>query len=114
MSYKLAFDKAAKKEWDKLPPNIKEMFRKKLMTLRDNPHVPGSALSGAPNRYKIKLRSAGYRLAYEVDDDTIIILVVAVGKRENVYDKMNQRRGLPPAIAPTKGARRGRPPRKPK
>jgi mRNA interferase RelE/StbE len=35
-----------------------------------------------PNHYKIKLRSAGYRLVYRVEDSTITVTVVAVGKRE--------------------------------
>jgi len=34
--------------------------------------------------YKIKLKNAGYRLVYQVDDNRIIIIVVAVGKRENL------------------------------
>lgn len=32
--------------------------------------------------YKIKLKSAGYRLVYQVEDDVLIVLVIAVGKRE--------------------------------
>ena len=34
------------------------------------------------NRYKIKLRSVGYRFVYEVRDSELIAVVVAVGKRE--------------------------------
>ncbi|MDW5264009.1 type II toxin-antitoxin system RelE/ParE family toxin, partial [Acinetobacter baumannii] len=45
------------------------------------------------NRYKIKLRSVGYRLVYEVIDDEVIFIVIAVGRRENnaVYDEANSR-----------------------
>jgi mRNA interferase RelE/StbE len=32
--------------------------------------------------YKIKLRKAGYRLVYEVRDEEVVVLVVAIGKRE--------------------------------
>ena len=39
-------------------------------------------LSGHPDRYKIKLRSAGYRLVYEVRDAEVVVVVIAVGKRE--------------------------------
>jgi len=37
--------------------------------------------------YKIKLRQAGYRLIYDVNDQTITVTVIAVGKREkgNIY-----------------------------
>jgi mRNA interferase RelE/StbE len=46
-----------------------------------------------PDHYKIKLRQLGYRLVYHVDDNTITILVVAVGKRDrgDVY-KIAKRR----------------------
>ena len=45
------------------------------------------------NIYKIKLRSSGFRLAYEVKDLEIIVYVVSVGKRENnkVYENLKDR-----------------------
>ena len=39
-------------------------------------------LSGHPHRYKIKLRSVGYRLVYEVRDGVLIVVVIAVGRRD--------------------------------
>lgn len=47
-----------------------------------NPHVPAAQLSGRNDRYKIKQRSAGCRLVYEVRDSELLVWVVAVGKRE--------------------------------
>jgi len=43
--------------------------------------------------YKIKLRSSGYRLVYEVVDNELYVLVIAVGKRESgkVYEKALKR-----------------------
>ena len=49
---------------------------------RENPRFAASKLSGNKDRYKIKLRSIGDRLAYEVRDAEVIVIVVAVGKRE--------------------------------
>lgn len=82
MTYKLAFRVEAKREWDKLSANVKEQFKKKLIERCAHPHVPASRLSGSKNRYKIKLRQAGFRLVYEVNDNTVTVIVVAVGKRE--------------------------------
>lgn len=82
MTYKLLFKSDAEKEWKKLDATIQTQFKKKLRERLDNPHVPTAKLSGMPNCYKIKLRSAGYRLVYEVRDAEIIVSVVAVGKRE--------------------------------
>lgn len=94
MSYNLDFLEAALEEWNKLNPSIRQPLKKKLMKVLENPRIPKNKLSGHPNRYKIKLRSIGYRLVYEVIDDEVIVLVIAVGKRENneVYNIMNARR----------------------
>ena len=82
MSYELRFRKEAKKEWDALGATIRSQLKKKLAERLENPHVPPDRLHGAKNRYKIKLRSSGYRLVYEVRDMELIVAVVAVGRRE--------------------------------
>ena len=88
MTYKLDFLEEALAEWNKLNPSIKQPLKKKLIKVLENPRIPKNKLPGHPNRYKIKLRSVGYRLVYEVDNQEIIVFVIAVGKRENnkVYD----------------------------
>ncbi|MES2406835.1 MAG: type II toxin-antitoxin system RelE family toxin [Sulfuriferula sp.] len=82
MSYSLAFKEEAWKEWGKLDNGVREQFKKKLEERLLNPHVPASKLSGSKHRYKIKLRNVGYRLVYEVRDSELVVVVVAVGKRE--------------------------------
>jgi mRNA interferase RelE/StbE len=48
-----------------------------------------------PDCYKIKLRSSGYRLVYQVIDQQVVVFVVAVDKRERdeVYRKAADRLG---------------------
>ncbi|GHG62887.1 RelE toxin [Alishewanella longhuensis] len=93
MTYKLRFLPAALKEWEKLAAPIKSQFKKKLAERLDDPRVPADKLSGFESVYKIKLRSAGYRLAYEVVDDELFVYVLAVGKREKgkVYSSLKKR-----------------------
>jgi mRNA interferase RelE/StbE len=81
-TYSLAFLEDAKKEWDGLGGTVRAQFKKKLSERLTNPHVPSAKLRGMPNCYKIKLRAAGYRLVYQVDDTVVTIVVVAVGKRD--------------------------------
>ncbi len=82
MSYDLNFHPDALDEWRKLDKSVREQFKKKLAERLENPRVPGSQLSGGKDRFKIKLRNAGFRLVYEVRDQQLVVLVVAVGKQE--------------------------------
>lgn len=90
MNYELEFMPKALKEWQKLDSNTKEQFKKKLAQRLENPKVPKDKLRDFDNVYKIKLKSLGYRLAYEVIDERLVVLVLVVGKRENnaVYDEL--------------------------
>ncbi|MBH0038984.1 type II toxin-antitoxin system RelE family toxin [Pseudoalteromonas sp. SWN166] len=82
MIFKLVFKQEAKREWDKLDSTIKAQFKRKLLERLESPRVESSRLSGMKNCYKIKLRSAGYRLVYQVRDSEVLVSVVAVGKRD--------------------------------
>jgi mRNA interferase RelE/StbE len=93
MIYKLEFLPSARKEWDKLGHTLREQFKKKLAERLELPRIPADALHGMPDCYKIKLKSSGYRLVYEVIDERVVISVVAVGKRERstVYERAKKR-----------------------
>jgi mRNA interferase RelE/StbE len=93
MSYKLEFKKSALKEWHKLDESIKAQFKKRLAGRLASPHVVSARLSGMQDCYKIKLRDAGYRLVYEVDDKRQVVVVIAVGRRDHdlVYDLAQSR-----------------------
>lgn len=82
MIYELAFSEDALKEWHKLDRTIREQFKGKLAERLQAPRVPSAKLHGQKDRYKIKLRSVGYRLVYEVRDREVLVLVIAVGKRD--------------------------------
>jgi mRNA interferase RelE/StbE len=93
MPYELEFLASALKEWKRLDPNTREQLRNKLRERCENPHVPSAKLFGAKDRYKVKLRSVGCRLLYEVEDDRLVVLVIAIGKREGsqVYEAARRR-----------------------
>lgn len=54
MTYKLAFNESALKEWKKLGHTIQEQFKKKLRERLENPRVPASQLHGRKDQYKMK------------------------------------------------------------
>jgi mRNA interferase RelE/StbE len=94
-NFSLEFHALAFKEWQKLDNSVKDQFKKHLEKRLLNPRVASAKLHGdLDNFYKIKLRSIGYRLVYEVIDHKLVILVIAVGKRnqEEVYKKASSRK----------------------
>ena len=93
MSYKLEFLPSALKEWQKLDNSVKMQFKKKLAERLENPKVAKDKLRGYENIYKIKLKDAGYRLAYQVKDAQIVVLVLAISRRENdeAYELLKDR-----------------------
>jgi mRNA interferase RelE/StbE len=94
-TYNLEFLPSALKEWQKLGATVRDQFKKKLEERLKSPAVRAAQLRGAPDLYKIKLRASGYRLVYRIDDDRLIVVVIAVGKRDksSVYRKIAGRGG---------------------
>jgi len=87
--YKLRFMPEALEEWRTLDGSVQVNLKKLLAKRLDNPHVPGGELHGPlAGCYKIKLRQQGVRLVYSVEDDHLLVTVVAVDKREDgvVYE----------------------------
>ena len=82
MAYSLEFLPSALREWRALGGNVREQFKKKLEERLQSPHVASARLSGMSDCYKIKLRAAGYRLVYRVDEAVVTVVVVAVGRRD--------------------------------
>ena len=84
VSYRLKFLPEALDEWNALDGSIKAVLRKSLKKRLEQPRIPGAELHGSlRDCYKIKLRKQGYRLVYQVEDDVLAVLVLAVAKREN-------------------------------
>ena len=82
MSFELGFLEEAMAEWQRLDSTIRTQLKKKLAERLQAPRVSSAKLSGHPDRYKIKLRTVGYRLVYEVRDQQVLVIVIAVGKRD--------------------------------
>ena len=92
MNYRLKFLPSALKEWRKLAPEIKEQFKRLLERRLENPYINTAKISGYKNHYKIKLRSIGYRLVYEVEETEITIYVICVGRRDTIYKILKKRK----------------------
>lgn len=105
MTYKLSFVKESLKEWEKLDGDIKALFKKQLEKVLIAPRNPSKALAGHSDMYKIKLRNKGYRLLYKVEDDNLIVLVVYIGRRDDIYKSLRTAKRNDVSDVDTKSAR---------
>ncbi len=82
--YKLEFLKTAAREFDKLPSDIQKRIGKKLESLTNDPY-PSDIKALKNGNGLLRVRVANYRIIYRVKNDLLIIIVVKVGHRKNVY-----------------------------
>ena len=83
--YRLKFLPEALAEWNALDGSVKAILKKLLLKRLEQPRTPGAELHGdLRDCYKIKLLRQGFRLVYQVEDDVLLVLVLAVAKREDM------------------------------
>jgi len=87
MDYSIQLSRKAQKQLSALPKAIQERLQVKIGALATEPRPPGTvALQGIKGL--LRLRVGDYRIIYQVDDDILIVLVVEVGHRREVYKRM--------------------------
>jgi mRNA interferase RelE/StbE len=83
--YTVVISKTAQKQLDNLPDLVAEMLWTEMQALGDNPRSSGcKKLKGYANAYRI--RKGDYRVIYEVRDKVLVVEVIAVGHRKNIYN----------------------------
>jgi mRNA interferase RelE/StbE len=82
-SYKITIKRSAAKELEKIVLPDRKRIVEKILLLADDPRPLGcKKLSG---QEKYRLRQGDYRVLYEIQDDILIITVVKIGHRRDVY-----------------------------
>ncbi len=82
-NYRLTFRKSVTKDFRSIPPNEIPRILKRIEALADDPRPMGSEkLSG---QEKFRVRKGVYRIVYEIQDEELVVIVVKVGHRKNVY-----------------------------
>ncbi len=82
--YSIVIKKSAQKAIDNLPKKIADTLVLKINALKESPRPDGyKKLVGGINKYRIK--SGDYRVVYSIFDDTLIIEVIRVAHRKDVY-----------------------------
>ena len=85
MPYEITVEKTAKKQIRKLQPSEQVRIAEAILTLADDPR-PAGCLK-LTNREAWRIRVGDYRIIYEIRDEVLIVVVVTVGHRREVYKK---------------------------
>ncbi len=88
MTWRIEFERAAAKDFRKLDPQaqrrIRDYFQNKILPA-ENPRVLGKALRGLQSRLW-RYRIGRYRVIAEIQDGRMIILLVRIGHRREIYE----------------------------
>jgi len=82
--YSIKFLRTALKELSKLPLEVQQRIADRIDELKTNPYPPGiKALKNGDGR--LRLRVGDYRVIYRIEADNLVIIVIKVGHRRNIY-----------------------------
>ena len=82
-NYKILIKPSAVKELKKIPKKELKKITDRIQALSSDPRPPGCEKLAAQNAYRI--RQGTYRIIYTIEDDQLIILIIKVGHRRDIY-----------------------------
>lgn len=86
MTYKVVLKPAAQRQLKKLSPTIQGELVTTIEKLREDPRPSGcKKLKGRQNQYRIRL--GNYRVIYGIEDSILVVRVIKVGHRRDVYEE---------------------------
>lgn len=87
-SYKIVWKQSARKELRKLPKEVVARIVDLVETLAETPAPPGARkLAGTENTYRV--RAGDYRVVYSVAQDVLVVEVIRVGHRKEIYRRLS-------------------------
>jgi len=85
MSYEITFTDTSRRQFRKLEKEVQERMIKALERIRIRPESYVKKLVGDPG---YRLRVGDYRVILDIQKSELIILVIKIGHRKNIYDKI--------------------------
>jgi mRNA interferase RelE/StbE len=84
VAYTVTIERGALRDLKRLPDRIRARIDERILALAGNPRPPGvEKLSGSDCSYRVRI--GNYRILYEIHDQILHLLVVAIGHRREVY-----------------------------
>ncbi|KYH45353.1 type II toxin-antitoxin system RelE/ParE family toxin [Branchiibius sp. NY16-3462-2] len=86
MTYRVQVAPAALRQLRKLDPPARRRVQAAIELLRDEPRPNGARkLVGGEGEWRV--RTGDYRIVYEINDNVLVVLVLAVGHRRDIYER---------------------------
>lgn len=82
-SYELVFKKSVAKDLRACPKQEVKRIMQRIRSLAQDPRPTGCEKLSGQERYRV--RQGAYRIVYEIEDGRLIVLIVKVGHRRDVY-----------------------------
>ena len=84
--YSVMFTKEALRTLRRIPKNIAQLIREKIDIIAREPYAPHNNVTKLVGRPGYRLRVGDWRVIYEVQGDQLIMLVVRIGPRGDIYE----------------------------
>ena len=84
MTYRIEFSPAAARQLRKLDGDVRRRIQAVVELLARDP-LPAGATKLVGGRGEWRVRTGTHRIVYEIDDGVLVVLVLAVGHRREVY-----------------------------
>ncbi len=85
VEYKITIKPSALKELEKIPKKITRQIVNKILSLAKNPCPIGTKKLSGDEKYRI--RQGDYRIVYRIDEISLLVEIVKIGHRREVYRK---------------------------
>ena len=84
MTYRITLTPAAARQLRKFDPQARRQMQAALELLSSDPHPPAATqLVGGAGEWRV--RTGDYRIVYEIEDEELLVLVLRVGHRREIY-----------------------------
>lgn len=81
--YSLGFKRSVSRDVEAIPKRDLQRIMERIEALRDDPRPPGCVKLSGQEYYRV--RQGNYRIVYEILDDRLVVVVIAIGHRRDVY-----------------------------